>query len=525
LRRAARRAIVAAMLRPVLASLLLVTTVACGKKSDDSAKRDDVPAPTGSAGSAGSAEPVAPRPPPPPLPELVADPGGATGEPVWVTGFGGMATDTIRGVASDADGTTYVTGLFEGEATFGALGTRTPVGEDPKKLEPDAFVLAVKPDGTPAWLHTFGAARADTGNSVAVGPAGVAVVGSFLDAIDIGGMKNKSSGSDDLYVAGFGRDGTPKWVLVGGGVDTDGANTIAAADDGWVVGGSFSKGVPPQEWANLDKVQIKSQGKTDAFLARLGPDGDVLWVKTFGGPSEDTIYRVAVDPQGSIFVLGTFIYEATWGGDKLKAAGNSDTDIVLAKYDRDGNHVWSKRFGNAFNDVAGGLAVDPAGNVTFTGSYDQSITLGETEYAAKGESDIVVARFTGGGDLIWARTYGADREDVGYGVAADAAGNTVVTGWFQNRVDFGAGPVASHGNKDVFVLKLDPNGAPIWVKTFGNKDHDQARAIALDGQGNPTVAGIFRFTLALPPAKAIESVRKPDDKAPKPDAFVARFKR
>ena len=515
------------MRRPVLACVLLCAATACGKKSDEPAKQDPVPDPQGSAGSAGSATPTPPpRDPPPPLKELAADPGGATGDPVWVTGVGGMATDTIRAVVAEDDGTAYVAGLIEGEATFGALGVKKPAAEEgATTVESDAFVMGVKPDGTPAWVQTFGANRADAGNSIAIGASGLAVAGSFLDALDLGGMKAKATGSDDIYVAGFDRAGTPIWLLTAGGVDSDGANTVAAADDGWIVGGSFGQGVATQETARFDKIEVKSQGKTDAFLARLGPTGDVLWVKTFGGPADDTIYRVAVDPQGSIFVLGTFVYEASWGGDKLKAAGNSDNDIVLAKYDRDGNHVWSKRFGNAFNDVAGGLAVDPAGNVTFTGSYDQSITLGETEYASKGESDIVVARFTGGGDLMWARTWGADREDVGYGVAADASGNTVVTGWFQNRVDFGKGPVASQGNKDVFVVKLDPKGAPIWVKTFGNKDHDQARAIALDSTGAVTVAGIFRFPLALPPVKTIDSVRKPDDKAPKPDAFVARFKR
>jgi hypothetical protein len=513
------------MRRPVLACVLLCAA-SCGKKSDEPAKRDDpAPDPKGSAGSA-TPTPPPPREPPPPLQELAADPGGATGDPVWVTGVGGMATDTIRAAVAEDDGTVYVAGLFEGEATFGPLGVKKPAAEEgAKTVESDAFVMGVKSDGTPAWIHTFGANRADAANSIAIGASGLAVAGSFLDALDLGGMKAKASGSDDIFVAGFDRAGTPTWLLTAGGVDSDGANTVAAAGDGWIVGGSFGQGVATQETARFDKIEVKSQGKTDAFLARLGPTGDVLWVKTFGGPADDTIYRVAVDPQGSIFVLGTFVYEATWGGDKLKAAGNSDSDIVLAKYDRDGNHVWSKRFGNAFNDVAGGLAVDPAGNVTFTGSYDQSITLGETEYASKGESDIVVARFTGGGDLVWARTWGADREDVGYGVAADASGNTVVTGWFQNKVDFGKGPVASQGNKDVFVIKLDPKGAPLWIETFGNKDHDQARAIALDGTGAVTVAGIFRFPLALPPVKTIDSTRKPDDKAPKPDAFVARFKR
>jgi hypothetical protein len=186
------------------------------------------------------------------------------------------------------------------------------------------------------------------------------------------------------------RTGAAQWLLTGGGVDSDGVNTIAAtADGGWVVGGSFAATAEIHDDTHVET--LTSVGQTDAMLLRLGPTGDVIWAKSFGGPSTDSIFKVVVDAQGSIFVLGTFVYEATWGGDKFKAAGNSDTDIVLAKYDADGNHVWSKRFGNTFNDVAGGLTVDPAGNVTFTGSFDQSIKIGDAEYESKGESDIIVA--------------------------------------------------------------------------------------------------------------------------------------
>jgi hypothetical protein len=440
---------------------------------------------------------------------------------MWVVAFGGLTTDTVRGVANDADGTTYLSGYFEGEATFGALGTKTPTaGKDPKLVESDAFVAAIAPDGKPAWVQTFGSGRADTALAIAVGKNGIAVGGNFVDTMDLGGMKAKATNSDDLYVAGFDRKGTPTWLLTGGGIDSDGVNAIAATDDGWVIAGSFSAS------AEITGTKLTSLGKTDAFLAKLGPAGDLQWVKTFGGPSDDTIFRVAVDAQGSIFVLGTFIYEGSWGGQKFKAAGNSDTDIALAKYDPDGNHLWSKRFGNAFNDVAGGLAVDPAGNVTFTGSFDESITFGDTEYQSKGASDIVVARFTTGGDLVWARTWGADREDVGFGIVADAAGNVVVTGWFTNAVDFGKGELKSANlNKDVFLLKLDPEGKTVWARSFGDKDHDQARSIAIDGEGNPVVAGIFRFALTLTPLPTIESVHKDGDKVPKGDVFVARFKR
>jgi hypothetical protein len=200
--------------------------------------------------------------------------------------------------------------------------------------------------------------------------------------------------------------------------------------------------------------------------------------------------------------------------------------------------VWSQRFGNAFNDVAGGLAVDRAGNVTMVGSFDHSISFGEGDtHNSLGEADAYVARFSTDGKLQWARTFGAEREDVAWGVAADEAGNTVTTGWFQGNVDFGkGGAIASKGNKDVFALKLDAKGAPVWVQTWGDHDHDQARGVALDDKGNALVTGIFRFKLDVADptsgstsAPTIESKRDESNptlaKAPPPDAFVVKLQR
>ena len=44
----------------------------------------------------------------------------------------------------------------------------------------------------------------------------------------------------------------------------------------------------------------------------------------------------------------------------------------------------------------------------------------------------------------------------GTGVASDAAGNVLVTGFFEGTVDFGGGPLMSAGSSDVFVVKLEP---------------------------------------------------------------------
>jgi hypothetical protein len=250
-------------------------------------------------------------------------------------------------------------------------------------------------------------------------------------------------------------------------------------------------------------------------------------VKSFGGRYPDRIRRVGVDGQGNIYIQGEFRDAGDWGGSQpLKATGNADFDVVLAKYDLNGDPKWAKRFGGPFDEYAGGLAVDPAGNVTITGAFRKQISFGPgDDHFALGEDDIYVARFDTNGKLAWAHTYGGERNDSGSGVASDAAGNTVLTGWFQHNVDFGLGLVRSKNfNKDAFALKLDTNGALTWFQMWGDKDHDQARGVALDAAGAAHVIGVYTFQLALvePP---LESARAEGDRAPMFDAFVLKLDR
>ena len=455
-----------------------------------------------------------------PLPPLAADPGGATGKPMWSAAFGGLGIDAPKGVAVGADDAVYTVGYYEGEIDFGgSVGKRAAGGKS------DAFVVKYDAAGKLQWAQTFGAAREDVANGVAVRGDTVVVVGNFADELKIGEYDHKAVGSDDAFVAAFDTKGAVQWLWTFGGIDSDGANAVAPAPDGgWVIAGSYSDALDIGGW------HLKSKGHTDALLVKLKASGDVEWIKSFGGRYDDTLLHVACDANGNIYVQGHFQDKADFGGAPLVAAGGSDNDVVLAKYDTNGDHVWSQRFGNAFNDVAGGVAVDPAGNVTMVGSFDKSISFGASDdHPSLGEADAYIARFTTDGKLVWARTFGAEKEDVAWGVAADDAGNTVTTGWFQGSVDFGkGGALASKGNKDVFVIKLDQKGTPLWVDTWGDHDHDQGRGIALDAKGNVVVVGIFRFKLdiAEPP---IDSKRDESNpvlaKAPPPDAFVVKLQR
>jgi hypothetical protein len=461
------------------------------------------------------------------LPPLTTDPGGATGKPLWQAGFGGLAIDSPKAIAVGAAGEVYICGYIEGETDFGGtIGKKTSAGKS------DAFVAKLNPDGKLAWAQTFGAAREDIANAIAVKGDKVVVAGSFLDEIKVGTFTKKSAGSDDVFIAAFDKDGNAEWLWTAGGIDSDGVNSIAATPDGgWVIGGSFTDSLDIV--AGAKTASIKSKGRTDALLIKLAAGGDTEWVKQFGGSYDDTIMHLAVDANSNVFVQGIFKDVADWGGEPLKAGGGSDNDVVLAKYDTNGDHLWSKRFGNAFNEVAGGVAVDPAGNVTMAGSFENkgSISFGDKDdHVSLGEADVFVARFAGDGKLQWAKTYGGDRIDVAYDLAVDPSGNSIVTGWFEGTVDFGKGGTVSSKNlnKDVFVMKLDAKGSTTWLQTFGDKDHDQGRALALDDKGNAYVTGLYRFKLSLldPPVEQKLDLKDPVlSKAPKPDVFVVKLER
>lgn len=500
-----------------IAMSLVASLAACGGE-----KKPDVSKQPVDKGSAGAVDPTASKPAKKtenkPLPPLEKDAATASGKAVWAAGFGGFQEDLPRSIAIAPNGDAYVCGSFEGELIVGEQ--KFPAASE---KETDAYLVRLDPAGKVIWVKTWGAKRDDVAAGVAIKGDTIAVVGHFLDELKLGEFTKKSAGSDDMFVAAFDDKGEVQWVWTAGGIDSDGLNTIAAAPDGWVLGGSFADSF------EIGKFNLKAKGKTratDAVLVKLATGGDTQWVKVFGGNYDDTIMHVAVDGNANIIAQGHLKDVSDWGGKELEAGGGSDNDIVLAKYDANGDHMWSQNFGNAFNDVAGGIAIDPSGSITMVGSFDKTVSFGKDDtHRALGESDLYVARYTPTGALEWAKTYGSDREDQAFGVAVDKFGASVTSGFFVGGVDFGKGVVQSNTpNRDVVVMKHDVHGNIVWVKTFGNKDHDDGRGVAMDDKGNPTVIGTYRFELEVVD-KPIDSMRLPDDRIPKADTFVLRLEK
>lgn len=232
---------------------------------------------------------------------------------------------------------------------------------------------------------------------------------------------------------------------------------------------------------------LTSAGATDVFLASVDSMGLPLWSKIFGDVAAQTATRVAVDAQGNIAVIGDFAGKIDFGGGALTSAGA--TDVFVAKFDPTGAFLWAKSYGNNLAQNGFDIAFAPNGDVVFTGSFAGAINLGGGALTSAGATDLFVARLDPAGAYVWGQRYGDVAAQAGKGVTVDGQGNVIVTGDIAGKVDFGGGELTSAGATDVLLLKLDPAGAYVDSKLFGNASAQNAAAVGVDAVGNIVLAG------------------------------------
>ena len=241
---------------------------------------------------------------------------------------------------------------------------------------------------------------------------------------------------------------------------------------------------------------VSSIGGQDIFVAQYSSTGAYLWSKTMGSVADDYATALCVDRSNNIIVTGSFNYSVDFGGGALNSASPGLSDIFLVKYSAAGVHQWSRQFGDTGNDTGYGVTADASGNVVVTGSFVGSADFGGGRLTSNlNSNDIFIAKYSSTGGHSWSRAYGSTGDDHGTAAATDGSGNVVVTGYFNNTIDFAGGPLTSAGNKEIFLLALNSSGQHVWSKRLGGISIDVANAVAIDVGGNIIITGFFYGTV------------------------------
>jgi Beta-propeller repeat len=341
------------------------------------------------------------------------------------------------------------------------------------------------------WSEGFGGFSSDFGTGIAVDAAGnVVVVGYFSQAMSLGGATLVSdSGSNDIFVAKYDASGTHLWSQRFGGPGDDKALAVAVDGSGNILVTGYFNGTVNFGGGNL----VSGGGSQDIFLAKYNASGAHQWSQRFGSNfNVETGRGIAVDTSGNICLTGTCTGTVNFGGGNLVGGGN--TDIFVAKFDASGVHQWSRSAGDSSFQDGRGIAVDGSGNVVVTGSFGGTVNLGGGNLVSAGGDDIFLVKYNASGVHQWSRRFGDYATDSGNGVAVDGSGNVIVTGSFEQSVDFGGGILSNPGFPDIFLAKYNANGVHQWSKKFGGYQSNDGLGVAVDGSANIVLTGYFTST-------------------------------
>jgi len=320
-------------------------------------------------------------------------------------------------------------------------------------------------------------------------------------------------------------DGTVLWnayiggsaLDIGTGIDLDGAGDVYVT--GWTDSADFP---------TLNPLQGTLAGPRDAFVVKLSAqDGSLIYSTFFGGGYAEGANDIAVNGLGEIYLIGytesTDLPVVNPIQGQLNTTQCFCSDAFVSKISADGSALlYSTYLGGAFDDEGRSIAVDGSDNIYIAGdtTSDDFPTVNPIQPAnAGGLRDVFAARISADGSALDYSTYlgGEEFDRVGR-IAVDGAGNAYVAGTtrsagfpttpgaFQEQfaggiLECGSPPYEPLRNcDDLFVTKITPDGSGLAYSTYigGNLD-EEARGIALDGEGNATLAG-YSVSADFPPA-------------------------
>ena len=384
----------------------------------------------------------------------------------WATYFGGSSDESGRGIATDASGNIFLTGLTNSSnaiATVGAYQTTTGGTSA-------TFIAKFNTSGVRQWATYYGGSGNDDGRGVTVdGSGNIIMLGitNSTNAISTTGAHQTvyGGGSYDAYIAKFNTNGVRQWATYFGGSSTDEGRGIATDASGNILIAGYT--VSSTAIATVGAHQtIKSTGG-DAFIAKFNSSGVRQWASYYGGDGQDQGKGVASDLSGNIILTG------------------------------------------------------------YAGSYDGIATIGAHKTTYTGYTEAFIAKFNGSGVRQWGTYFGGDSDEGGNGIVTDVNGNVIIIGNTSSTSAIATSGVHQTiyggGSVDAFIAKFDQNGMlPVKLISFNavlnnkkvnctwetaseiNNDYftlersndggDFESIATIKGKGNSSVASHYNFT-------------------------------
>jgi hypothetical protein len=270
-----------------------------------------------------------------------------------------------------------------------------------------------------------------------------------------------------------------EWQRFYGGNKTELMRSLVLTEGGGflLAGVSTSDGDP--------KRSSQSFGANDFHATRIGPNGQKIWDKSFGGTGDDRL-SVAKQTKDHGFILAGSSSSAPDGNKTSPNYGFFDYWIV--RLNAAGHKIWEQSYGGDGLDLLYDLQETDDGGFIL-GGYSESGATGN-KGVENFSTDIWIIRLDSQGRKVWERAIGRHRSfSVLYSIEKLRGGGFLLGGFLAGGAGSGNLTSQTHGGWDGLVAKLDDDGNVIWDRTFGGTGYTYFTSVRQAEDGGFFAAG------------------------------------
>jgi hypothetical protein len=250
---------------------------------------------------------------------------------------------------------------------------------------------------------------------------------------------------------------------------------VSSNNDSIFLAGNY---VDPKIIMGVDTlINFDTTGFTeDCLVALFDGNYNLQWMQKIHGAGEDEIFRETVDENHNVYVAGvTSSHLTIFGNDTFN--NPAQHSVFFIKYNHSGDIIWLKTF------PVGDVNVGETRALTYDSGFVYMVLL----YS--------IIKFDTNGNTMWQRSLGTGSVEQ-IAMTTDKSHQLYITGNLNPGTSYiGNDTLINNGpnTSDVFIAKMNSSGDIIWAKRYGNDDEEMSWDIAIDSKGRLVVAGQYDF--------------------------------
>ncbi len=299
------------------------------------------------------------------------------------------------------------------------------------------------------WQNSFGGSKEDFLISLQQTDDGGYMI--FGETSSIDGDVIGNTGTGKLWIVKINSNGVIEWQEPQNkDIDLDYTNVQKTLDNCYIIGGH----------------QYNRSYKNENFISKYSDTGYLLWEIVYGENGNLGLQIIPTSDAGAI-VAGS--------SPKNPAPGNHPDDIWIIKLNKNGGIEWQRSYGGSYSEYL----------TSFISTSDKGyILLGVTcstdgdlkGIKKNGTWDFWVVKLDSVCNIVWQKALGGSDEDKPTSIRETEDHGFIVVG---NSLSDNGDVIKSHGNNDIWVVKLDSIGKIVWTNSLGGSGNDYALGVEI----------------------------------------------